>query len=1319
MKQSYVQLTRSWWIIWVWFFYPGLHVLAQPKALPAPEIITDRQGLPQAFVPAIVQDRQGFIWMATRDGLARYDGTQFKVFQPNPSQRSSLSFAGITRLRVDSSGKIWISSERNDLDVFDPVTEQFTNFSQLPAFAKLFNKAEIGDFCFDQEGHVWIVRSDRGLVSFDRRTQKSTVFYHQPNQPKSISSNVIGYILSTTDGNLWLCTSKAIDYFDKRSRTFTHYYYEPGNRQKIPEDFLNGFYLRPNGDLVVAFQHYIGVLHSATGQFRSYPIPPLKNWEINTYFTADRKGTIYFARDNNLFSFTDAEGPRLLRSGKENGPIVYRSIFVDQSDVLWLGTSGNGVQKYDLRLNAFQTAPYQTGFVADLLNNGWLNFPPAQLPPLKPSLSNYNFRYTFDNQGRLWYNVGSSDLYRIDFKAGKTEKIPFPIQFENIAIGVAACPLTTDPEGRVWAFFDDTAYQYDEQQKRWMTFPHRVDTRLNILMFTVDENALWLVTSTEGLYRVDRKTGRTKSYKNNPANPNSLSSNSLLCVLTDPDDANRLWIGTFGSGICIFNKRTGTCRRLTQAEGLPNNVIYSVIPDQQGNIWTGTNKGLARINRRSLHVQNYTTEDGILADEFNRYHFLHLPDDRILMGGLEGITAFYPRQIQPDPFRPRVEITGLQINNKPALPGPGSLIGELPTQALDRLTLPHDQNFLTVEFSALQFNKHTKNRYRYQLVGLDNTWVESNRPVAVFTDLRPGSYTLRLNTTNTSGIWSPHVRTLLIRISPPWWATWWAYSLYSLIIAAIGYGLFQNYVNRLKLQQSVAMKEHEAEQLRSVDAMKTRFFTNVTHEFRTPLTLILSPMEQLLQQNLEPQIHRRISLVEGQARQLLRLINQLMDFSKLEANLMTLNESRGNPGRCIDQWLEPFRQRATTLGIELTFQNQIATDFWFDIDKLEQIVYNLVSNALKFTNPGGQIRIAVNPDSAGFVLEVTDTGIGIPSGSLPLIFNRYYQVETTAETPPNRPIGTGIGLALVKELVDSQQGQIAVESREGQGTTFRVQLPVRVAQPPERGEKESGISPVKPVEAGSDNTIRILLVEDNTELAQFITESLPDSYQIDQASNGLEGLNRALERMPDLVISDVMMPVMDGYMLCQKLKTDLRTSHIPVVLLTAKVSHENRIEGLTVGADDYITKPFHVQELQLRVRNLLEAKRRLRERVHYELTQPLSTGKSAETDPILEHITTLLETNLDNSDFRVEDFMRVCRMSRMSLHRKVKTLTGMSVGDFIRVYRLKRATEFLAQGHTVAETAYLVGFENHAHFSKMFRLHYQMSPSQFITQGKM
>jgi signal transduction histidine kinase/DNA-binding response OmpR family regulator len=1042
------------------------------------------------------------------------------------------------------------------------------------------------------------------------------------------------------------------------------------------------------------------------------------------HIVTDSRGNHYFSQYNILFRFNEKDGPQVMTHLSVNRECI--SLFMDRSDVLWMGTNGASVYKYDLRALPFQTQFYRTNFVQDLLIDG-LKIPAAQVPAHFAQSYPYAFRYAYDGQGDLWFNAGSWPFYRLTKQTQKLTAVSAP--GPDFRLKSPVISLATDPDGKVWFFQDSLAGWYDKTRQRWERFPRRISPSVSdqVLQVVVDNKALWLATESRGLFRVDRRTGRSTNYVHKRNDPTSLSSNSLFCFFPDPDDPNRLWIGTFGSGLCVFDKRTGRSRRLTVADGLPNNAIYSAMPDQHGYLWIGTNKGLCRMDRRTFKTYTFTRDDGLLSNEFNRFHFLQRADGRIMMGGLEGMTSFYPNQLSLDVFKPAVEITGLQINNQPIKPGPDSPTGGLPAQAVTELTLPHDQNFLTIEFAALQFNRLGKNRYRYRLVGIDPDWVETSRPEAIYTDLQPGHYTLQLNAANTSGIWSSIIRPLDLTIRPPVWATWWAYGLYALAVFGIALGLMHVYLNRLRLRQSILLNQREAEQLRAVDEMKTRFVTNITHEFRTPLTLILSPTEQMKRELPDPKNQRRLSAIEKNASQLLRLINQLMDLSKLEANLMAIHEIRGNPTVFVQECLQPFEDQAKAKGVQLTFTSQIDGDYWFDTDKLERVVNNLVANATKFTPSGGTITVDLQPDESdekpGLTLTVSDTGVGISADHLPRIFDRFYQIETQSKTHiPQSPQqeGTGIGLSLVKELVERQGGQIRVDSTEGQGTTFTVWLPYRKAQVndsvPGLREMES---PLVDPETITDEPPQILLVEDNDDLADFIAESLPAHYHVFRTSNGVEGFEKAVEQIPDLIISDVLMPEMDGYTLCEKLKENRYTSHIPVVLLTAKSSVDSRIEGLSRGADDYITKPFYVQELQLRVGNLLERQRRLRDRIRLDLSRPGPSGaseKPAEIDLFLQQVMALMEANLDNSAFGVDELGQLTQMSRMSLYRKLKTLTGMSTGDFIRLYRLKRSTQFLTEGRSVSETAYLVGFETLAHFSKTFRDYYQISPSQFISQ---
>ncbi|GAB3999737.1 hypothetical protein GCM10028807_50800 [Spirosoma daeguense] len=1291
---------------------------AQSFNLPRPEFITARQGLPQAFVPAIVQDKQGFIWMATRDGLSRYDGHNFKVFQPIP-ERPSLSSSSMADIQTDTKGRIWIMSEEGEIDLFDPVRETFINFSRLPFFRRALGHEHIDKFYPDRQNRLWVIlRNLRQVICIDLETNHIRRF---PSIKAAIN------VRQDRDGTTWLATKDQLLRQDKQTGQFIHWFTQPATYQSQP-DTIRNVYIRPDGLLMLGTIHRLTVLHPQRGLLHHISLPSYQShWKY--YFATDSRGNTFFNLDTLLLRYNPQQDQQRLE--KLPGSRFCRSLFIDRSDVLWMGTNGQGIRKYNLRAAAFDAQPYSKGFQTDIVTR-YLNVPTGQFSGFPILSSPYKFRYTFDKQGQLWFNAGTTPFLRLNPATKQLTPIPFPVTLNPNELNLdQSASLATDPNGRVWAIYDTLVVYQDNGQWKRFPFSIRKQVGLPAVQLVVDQQALWLATLSKGLYRVDRASGQVRHYASQAGNVTSLSSNELIALFDDPLDTNLLWIGTFGSGLCRFDKRTGQSLRLTTQNGLPNNVVYSAIPDHRGGIWVGTNQGLCRVDRQTLRTRTYTQEDGLQADEFNRFHNLHLPDDRIILGGVDGITAFDPKQIGEDTYQPDVQLTDILVNNGPFKPGQDSLT----VQAMQELVLPHDQDFVTVGFAAMQYNRQTKIRYRYRLEGLNDNWIYTDRPVAEYTALRPGSYVLRLNASNTSGHWSSHIRTLHLTIQPPWWATYWAYLCYVLLFLGIMYVLAQQYRRRIFLQQSVVFKQKEAAHLREVDAMKTRFFTNITHEFRTPLTLILTPVEQMKEEDRPKNDQRRLDVIGRNAHQLLGLINQLLDLSKLESGSLSVNESQGSLSEFIGERIESFSAEADAKDIHLTYQSQIEGNYWFDMGKLECILYNLVANALKFTPSGGRISVTL---TEGIHLVVSDTGIGIPSDKIEHIFDRFYQVSDTSDQPQkmaspsfdhsderstllDRPEGTGIGLSLVNELVNLQSGSINVVSQVGSGTTFTVFLPYLAVtsaltnQSPPTYQNELLIDST--TDNKTDEIPTVLLVEDNLELLEFIGSSLPDTYRIYQATNGQQGLEEAFSRTPDLIISDVMMPGMDGFTLCQKLKEDSRTSHIPVILLTARTALESRLQGLTQGADDYLTKPFHIQELRLRVTNLLERQRRLRDQIRKELTSPDATLPETDTlasNPFLEQLYQLLETHLDDSSFGVEELASHANLSRMHLHRKLKSLIGLSASDFIRAYRLKRATQLLAAGEPISQTAYAVGFESPAYFTRSFRQFYGITPSSYV-----
>ncbi|GAB3901200.1 hybrid sensor histidine kinase/response regulator transcription factor [Spirosoma agri] len=1354
-------MTLALYLGWLTALLATQSLGAQSLSLPKPELITARQGLPQAFVPAILQDKRGFIWMATRDGLCRYDGYSFRVFQPAADGRPSLSSPGLTNLTSAPDGYIWIQNDQFGLDGFDPVRETFTNLSRQPAYRQVFGQDTLLTIYPDTHRRLWLIFRRGGLARYDRDTHRFVRYPHRAGQSTSPSSNTITSVLEDSRGQLWLATPHGLDRFEPSTDGFSHVAYPTAIKTPVQQ-----LYRRANGELWLCSDRQLARWNPATGETHVYPLAwvnQLASWTHQ--LTTDSQGTEYINLGRQLFRYTDAQGLQPLHI--PDGATQYVSLFIDRSDVLWLGTDLAGVHKINLRAPAFQNRPYQRSFVQDWLTD-YAHLPASRLPTGLAHTSPYNFRVTTDAEGQLWFAVGGTPLYRLNPATHQLTTVAGPATLRDYRLERPTL-LATDPAGMVWVVHPDWTGYYDTRQNRWVRFAHPFQTSIRsaMLQAVVDRRAVWIATASTGLYRVDRRSGQVRHYQRQSRDSTSLSSDNLYWLNADPLDTNRLWIGTFGGGLCQFDKRTGRSVRFTTRQGLPNNVVYAAVPDRWGSVWLATNQGLGQLNRATGRIRVYRQEDGLGADEFNRFHAVSMPgialrdsnvvgptpgsaavrgpafrgpafrrngisDERIVLGNISGLVGFDPRTIRPDTFQPEVQLSDILVNNRSLL---DSLPAAIPFDSLHQLTLPHDQNFITIRFAAMQYNRLGQAVYRYRLAGLSPGWVVTQRPEAIFTALAPGCYRLTIQAANTAGQWSRHVRSLSITIDPPWWRSGWAYLVYALVGIGLLAGFSRYRSRQQQAQQDQRDRQREAEQLRVVDELKTRFFANITHEFRTPLTLILSPLETLIADLRQTRYGERLSLVERNARQLLGLINQLMELARLDARMMQVTPVRGRPDEVVAGLVQTFAQVAEARSVQLIYRPQEMGLFWFDADKLERIVINLLANALKFT-PSGSVTVTLSPITTGtdspvpgLQLSVADTGIGIAADQLPHLFKRFYQVGSPDDggalgcaQPRARDYqpGSGIGLALVKELIDVQGGQIRVDSQPGRGTTVYVELPYppvtdSLPEPlltpqatPPVGES-GGFTPQETEPA------MILLVEDNDDLAQFIGQSLPPHYQLHRANDGLDGLEQARRLMPDLIISDVMMPRLDGYALCQRLKSDMTTDHIPLLLLTAKVSLESRMQGLAMGADEYLAKPFHLPELLLRINNLLATRRRLRERLQHQLTAPVPDPAALVHLPFVETLQRLLDQHLAEAGFGVDQLAAGADLSRMQLHRKLKSLTGLTTTEFMRTYRLQQALPLLARGLSVSQAAYAVGFENPSYFGQCFRELFGYPPSDYGT----
>jgi len=1318
-----------------WFIQQTLLLLAFVQlgfaSAPGPEYLTVQNGLPQGFIKSILQDRQGFIWLATRDGLCRYDGVRFKIFHHDPHNPQSPSFSSIYEIREDVHGALWTRTENNNVDYFNPVTEQTRRVSDSPAFRQIVNRNVLTSISPDRQGNLWIATLTNG---FFQLTPKGVINHHNWPIRNDTVQHRIESLLVDRHNNLWIAASDGLFRYDTKAQQFTVFRTING----LPSNDVRSLRERKNGELIISFPGRFALFNPNGGIVRQVvPMPDLS--ATAPILAGDSHGNDYV----NLYRYSDQSGLSPLPISTPIVPGSLLSMLIDQSNVLWLGTNGNGVVKYDLNKRPFQSWPYIFNFQISWLSQQ-MGIPITAIPPIIRQQDPFSLRYQFDRLKNLWIGGLKTPVYRYNTAQKSFEAIaPTGIETRWLPGGTFRfSALAISPNGELWGLLgaDSRAVaRYDPANQSFTAFPLPLPAKhpFEILAMTVDGGRIYLATQSHGLLRADLADKRLIRWRANPNNPEALPINSLSCLAQDPVHYNFLWIGTYGSGLCRLDKHTGRVRSFSIRDGLPNNVIYGIRPDADGHLWLSTNHGLCRFDSRTFEVRNYTTDDGLPGDEFNRFHDVSLPDGRIIFGGYGGYTAFNPRQVIDDNFKPVVALTALRINNQPvSLTNQDSPLSK-DVNETSEINLNYQQNFLSFDFAALQFNHSSKNQYRYKLIGLDNDWVyNGNQTTATYTNLSPATYTFVVNASNTSGIWSPNIHQIIIRIKPAPWATWWAYTGYILLCIGAVVAFVRVRINRIRLKSRMELQEQESIQLKNLDEVKSRFFANITHEFRTPLTLILSPLEQLLRDSHDPRQHSRLAMVHRNASQLLRLINELLDLAKLEAGSLTVSPINGDLVEFLERTTSTFTEEAQRKQIRLRVHYQIEGRFyWFDSDKLGKILNNLLANALKFTDPKGQIDVSfftfapeIPPinETLGPVcmlrLTVKDTGIGIAEHKLPYIFNRFYQ----ANQPEKATVmGSGIGLALVKELVDIMQGTIKVESQPNKGSLFIVELPCQIAQPisPATGSNtlmsETDSTTLSAATIASDLP-HLLLVEDNDEIAEFVTDILRPDWQIQRASNGREGIEAALADGPDLVISDVLMPELDGYELCRQLKSNPITNHIPILLLTAKSSIESRVEGLSAGADDYLAKPFQIDELRWRVRNRLEQQRRFSQHLR---TQLLSAGyvptvSSMPEDEFMNKVYAVLNARLGDTTFGVEPLAAAVNMSRMHLNRKVKALTGLSPNELIRAVRLNRASEMLLTNVPISDVAYAVGFDTPAYFSKVFKEHHGLTPSEYIEQHR-
>jgi two-component system, sensor histidine kinase ChiS len=1293
-------------------------------------IFTKTEGLNNNNVSCLFEDKYGNLWFGTwGGGVTKYDGVNFTNFTTKEGLSSDYVFC----IRGDSSGNIWIGTLEGGVSKYDG--KNFTHFTKKQGL--VFNS--VLHIIEDRKGNLWMGTDGGGVSKYDGKSFANFTI------KEGLSHGIITCIKEDKNGNLWFGTQGGgVSKYDGKS--FTHFTQKEG----LSNDFVLSIIDDQAGSIWIS-NWGGGVVKYDGTSFKHFEV--LKGLPAKSIQTIleDKSGNLWFGTDGDGISKYNSVGVRHFAKNEGIGYPV-QSIAEDKNGNIWLGSYGGGISRYD-------------GQSFALFSEKDLDYSKLVTSML------------IDKRGNIWFGAWAGGITKYDGQ-----------NFTHFKYGHRISSIVEDKNGNIWVGTDfGGVWKYDE--KNFTNFTTKEGLSHNVVScIEKDKNGnLWFGTTGGGVTQYD---GKNFTH----FNENQGLANDILSILADTK--GNLWFGTLGSGVVKYDGKNFTY--FTEKDGLSNNSVGSILEDKFGNLWFGTAIGLSKLTnekqaeitektKRGIAIENdaffinYTAEDGFKDAGKSIFED---KNGAIWVGTGDKLTVFHPKKLKADTSLPNLQLTNVALFDE-NIPWAdlaykkdtsitlrnGIKLADYRLEGISKwhntplgLSLAYNNNYLSFHFAGITVQSPGMMKYQHQLEGVEDNWTAlTTQNEATYGNLDPGTYTFKVKAINKEGVWSKELR-YTFTIRAPWWLTWWAYICYFVLIGG-SINAFYQYKLKQRLQQVEALR------LKELDELKTKLYTNITHEFRTPLTVILGMAQQVFD---DPKKHLRdgLNMIMRNGQNLLTLVNQMLDLSKLESGKLILHYRRADIVSFIRYIVESFHSLAQNKGVQLHFipdSEPLIMDF--DEIRLQQIVSNIISNAIKFTPKGGHVYVSSYINNERVVLKIKDTGIGITEADLPLIFDRFYQSDGTHTRQGE---GTGIGLALTRELVKIMEGTISVKSNEGKGAEFEVSFPFwQIKNFEETSQKTSLFKTIlneevpNPIDIKMDDSSLpfsttqvltdknspldrpyILIADDNEDVRAYLAACLVNDYVVEIAKNGQECEDLAFKTTPDLIVLDVMMPFKDGFEVCKTLKTDERTSHIPIIMLTAKADMDSRLEGLEQGADDYLTKPFHKKELLLRIKNLLELRRQLQ---HYYRTSleaslsdlngqkaeiPLSTfcsnfkslekGSKKPSIPLadsLENVFVIkvrkaIEAHLDSPDFDVEKLCRHLAMSHSQVHRKLSALTGLSATHFIRFVRLVKAKEMInSSGYSIAAIAMDCGFDDPAYFSRIFKQEFGLTPQGWREQN--
>jgi len=1344
--------------------------------------INNKQGLSQNGVLAIFQDKDGYMWFGTHYGLNRYDGFTFKSYYRGDSI-NDLCGNTIQSILQDNAGNIWISTLEG-MSVFNPATETFYNLSKLSNKESIFKNTILsmklidGKILASSYDGLWEIEPGNKLFTNEIATKVcSEVDTYKIKLPTKLE-NIKIYKKDTYNNYLLIANNHIVitKIIDRKLSVISEII--PDNNTGIVITVIykdsysnlwagtdnNGLYqIKENKGIYSSLKSYTQNTNASLSRITDI----IQDNKDNLWVTTRINGVFLIPKEslkNNNFS--------LIKISESEIPSnKFKVVFQSRDNTIWLGSFGNGVfyknniatkfKNYQLsnisnNASSVLSNNYIRSIIKDSYNRLWLGtlfgglyiYDKESQKNIKLLLNNLSIFALFEiDKTHIW--AGTSDgLYLITYNKENVtvekQLLSNEVQGTVFSICSKSKKYWIGTGKQLFSFILTDNYKVSEitSYNNKLLLDIKSQNTIRCVKYDPKLNCVWIGLEMGGLFKaeLDAKDNISTFVSINQLYKDNTISKYICDIYLDTD--NNYWIGTRNGLIHFQTNATGKIvdvKVFSTLNGLPSNLLQSIQSDKEGNLWLGTNKGLVKFNKSTHEILNYDINDGIQDYEFAEHASFIDNNSVMYFGGINGVSEFSPKNMSHDTFIEPVLIKSVLING----------ITESNKRALDednKLILSHSENNLKFEFIGFNYVNPSKCKYAYMLEGYDKDWVytTSTNRIVEYLNLPTGKYVFKVKASNEDGVWNTTPTSKSFEIRPSFWVSFPAFILYLTILLGLIYLVSSITKKRLKIKNKELLERKYHEQIEKINESKLQFFINISHEIRTPLTLIVCSVERLITNlKLNKEQEKEAKSIEKNVNQILNLTNELLEIQKIEIGDYRINVSKNDIVGFLRNKVDAFDSLAAKQNIQLAFTSfHPEFTIWFDIYALEKVFNNLISNAIKYTKTGGKIEILINPNKNFEFIEISviDNGIGIEKENLSKIFERYYHIDSNKDSYEK---GFGIGLSLAKSLIDLHKGTISVTSKPSIGSTFIISLPIK-EHVYTNDEKAGNIIwksdfnsvlkshdlqniPEERIEMLNNHVedfetakATILYVDDNIELLENISNYLSDSYNVIVAPNGKIGIEMANNYHPDVIISDIVMPLMDGIEMCHTLKNDINTSHIPIILLTAKGDSDSQIEGIESGADHYIPKPFNVKLLNLTIVNLIDSREKLRQLfINNQFPNPKDITTNSKDAEFLERLIQYVETHIDESEVNINYLAQTLNMSRSTFFRKIKAITGTSGKEFIDSIRLKRAAQLLiSSGMNISEVAYSVGHSNPQYFSKWFKAYYKISPSEYIQQHK-